>query len=233
MKWFSSFFRNSREKISTTGGRIGAALKKFFKAPTPPPMVYEGDGIRIERLSSPTVFFARCGHLDAAKAIIKFHGRTFGAALDKKILAYDNVCPRCFIEKLKTMLISCCRCGKMIVPGDAALLHPKEPGPAKFSNIRQYGEREIGCSDIACSEDAGRLAGMWGEGKLTPLFDDGRTIAEDQAANGGNFGFMRQEDGSIAIASVIRFADGTASDEEGADEAPSDDSDDNPPKYKN
>lgn len=212
-----------------------AALKNFFIAPLPPPMFYESDGVKIRRLTPPIVFFKKCGHFDSGITAIEFHGRVFGAMLDKKILAYNHICPRCFIERLKMMVISCCRCGQMIIPGDAVLLHPKEPGPARFLNIREYSGREIGCSNIACSEDAERLAGMWGEKKLMPLFDDGRTIAEEQAMNGGRFGFERREDGSIAIASLTRLEGGdeAASGEEGADETSSDDSDENSPKYKN
>jgi hypothetical protein len=93
---------------------------------------------------------------------------------ERRFFTEKDLCPACTLEKVERMIIYCCRCGRMIFPGEGIALYVDERmhGPFQPDHMRTWNRKWIGCIDRTCCPDVNRFAvAGWDSSGLVPYRD--------------------------------------------------------------
>ena len=116
-------------------------------------------------ISTHTMRFA-CGHDGPRTWDYVINGKR----IDLKMIEFrqfpteKDPCGECQLKRLEQFIFFCCRCGRMIFPGEAVTLYTDETrdGPFQPDHLRTWNRKWIGCYDRSCCPDRKRFyGGTW------------------------------------------------------------------------
>ena len=133
-------------------------------------------------LTDERVRFA-CGHDYATRFGHDFYGERMEVA--DSYAAMREKCGDCMLAEIKPLIIRCCACGHVIMPGEGVAAYGNDGSfNAAWCTELPDGKTVLGCMRRECCPSGGFFAGHWSSSGFRPAFGEYSSLAAKVIAMG-------------------------------------------------